>query len=165
MIKGVTLVRFLYSLCIDSCCMPSLYSGITGVCSWDFFCLPDDCFLTVSAACCLFVNPVLTSLICLFDCRVSAIKCVQCTPISPSMWSFRRVGLWWRSGTSWERSTSAVSEWGKVSLLDMVMLKVWKWHACEESSYGFIHKYNNDDDFFVIFLDLARKKNLRDKLS
>lgn len=49
------------------------------------------------------------------DCRVSGTKCGLCTPISPSTSSFRRMELWWRSGTSWERSTSAVSEWGPVS--------------------------------------------------
>lgn len=49
--------------------------------------------------------------LCVFDCRDSATKCVPCTPISPSTLSSRRPAPWWKSGTSWERSTFAASEW------------------------------------------------------
>ena len=60
----------------------------------------------------------------LSDCRVSGIKCVLCTPISPSTSLSRRLAPWWRSETSWERSTFDVSEWGVVSLQNNIVASV-----------------------------------------
>lgn len=65
---------------------------------------------------CLLFKQFCLPLMLLCHCRVSGTKCVPCTPISPSTWSSRRAAPWSRSGTSWERSTFAVSEWGVVSL-------------------------------------------------
>ena len=120
MIKGVTLVRLQFtSLEMATFLAAVWYNKLydcVGFCCHDFCCVAVKLYskLLFGEQFILCVAHCLSRL--LSDCRVSATKCDLCMPISPSTLSFRRMELWWRSGTFWGRSTSAVSEWGVVSV-------------------------------------------------
>lgn len=100
-----------FSLCFLSClpCQASSGGGGKDECLWGPFSgavLHLGCSFPVS----------LVHVFCPWACfnvrlcpcpRASATRCARCTLTSPSTWSSRRTARWWRSATSWERSTSA----------------------------------------------------------